>query len=369
VCARLDGQLQSMARKYRLIYSRFADDLTFSTYLKAFPEDIAKLTDHPPAASAGPVLIELLRSNGFQINERKSRLQKRNERQEVTGLVVSRFPNVPRKLVRRVRAMLHAWEVFGHEAAQNDFSKFDKRHRAPWNKAPKFRNVVGGYIAYLTMVRGKADPIVMALRARYKSLDPSFGALEERSLHERAMECMWVLECENEMVQGTCFSMEGVGLVTCDHVLGTATHAFRPAAPGIKFPATVVIRSKSLDLAVLSLDSPIGPALVLDKDYRPKVGDQVNVLGFPNYQVGDSGYFISQRIAGLRPASGVLRALVDGPIAAGMSGGPVLDSEAKVIGVIVSGAENLSQANMTERHGFVPSHVLTKLLKENGLIA
>ena len=98
------------------------------------------------------------------------------------------------------------------------------------------------------------------------------------------------------------------------------------------------------------------------------MGDLVNLAGFPNYQFGDTGHFLHLRIASLRNAAGQPRALIEGAIAAGMSGGPVVDMEGRIIGVIVSGAESLSQANMTERHGFIPSSVLLDFLRENEIL-
>jgi S1-C subfamily serine protease len=50
-----------------------------------------------------------------------------------------------------------------------------------------------------------------------------------------------------------------------------------------------------------------------------------------------------------------------------MSGGPVVDSDGRVIGVIVSGADVISQANMTERHGFIPAATLVRFLRASGL--
>ena len=80
------------------------------------------------------------------------------------------------------------------------------------------------------------------------------------------------------------------------------------------------------------------------------------------------GFFLPQRVVSLRSAPGQLRVLVDGPIAAGMSGGPVVDANGRAIGVVVSGAETLSQANLTERHGFIPSEILKKFLSDNKLL-
>src|SRR5207237_1389363 len=94
--------------------------------------------------------------------------------------------------------------------------------------------------------------------------------------------------------------------------------------------------------------------------------DLVTLGGFPNYQFGDTPYVIHPRIAAIRRASGQPRLLVEGSIAAGMSGGPVVDATGRVIGVVVSGAETLSQANMTERHGFISIETVIQFLRSSG---
>jgi hypothetical protein len=38
---------------------------------------------------------------------------------------------------------------------------------------------------------------------------------------------LWVLECETSCKQGTAFALEDVGLVSCEHVLGPDTRAFK----------------------------------------------------------------------------------------------------------------------------------------------
>jgi hypothetical protein len=55
---------------------------------------------------------------GFAVNEKKTRVQRRNAAQGVTGLVVNDRVAVPRTTVRRLRAILHRARREGL-AAQN----------------------------------------------------------------------------------------------------------------------------------------------------------------------------------------------------------------------------------------------------------
>jgi RNA-directed DNA polymerase len=159
ICAKMDAQLLRLAQRHRCIYTRYADDITFSTSMPSFPTAIARINS-AGQMEAGNELVQIITENGFEINPRKVRLRTRNQRQEVTGLIVNEFINVPRRFIRQIRAMLHAWEEYGLDAAQEEFrTKYDRKHRSPDRKPPSFARVVKGKIDYLGMVRGKHDRI------------------------------------------------------------------------------------------------------------------------------------------------------------------------------------------------------------------
>jgi RNA-directed DNA polymerase len=103
----LDIQLTALAARYSCTYSRYADDLTFSTNEAVFPEAIAEVSAlHVPTAGKG--LIKVVTHNDFAINPLKTRLQYHDSQQLVTGLIVNRRVNVPYAYRHRVRAMAHA---------------------------------------------------------------------------------------------------------------------------------------------------------------------------------------------------------------------------------------------------------------------
>ncbi len=99
----LDIHLAKLAKRNRLTYTRYADDLTFSTNLKVFPEAVAKqVSEH--VWQLGPELISTIGSCGFSINDLKTRMLYRSSRQEVTGLVVNDKVSVPVEYRRWARA-------------------------------------------------------------------------------------------------------------------------------------------------------------------------------------------------------------------------------------------------------------------------
>jgi RNA-directed DNA polymerase len=179
IASDLDRRLTRLARNMRMHYSRYADDITFSTKAPAFSPAILVMEDQGRAngiVRCGPVLSEAIKAAGFTINDGKVRLQRRHVRQSVTGLTVNTRVNVGRQRIRQLRAMLHAWRKFGLDnAARTHFEKHGgqgrTRNRVGEGKA--FRSVVYGQLAYIKMVRGPEDPVFLNLCAQLINLDPN----------------------------------------------------------------------------------------------------------------------------------------------------------------------------------------------------
>lgn len=90
----LDIHLARLAKRNRLSYTRYADDITFSTSLSNFPENIAKKNELHEW-ELGEHLIKTIRDCGFNINHKKTRMLYKTSRQEVTGIVVNDQVGVP----------------------------------------------------------------------------------------------------------------------------------------------------------------------------------------------------------------------------------------------------------------------------------
>jgi len=104
----LDIHLVKLAARNGCRYTRYADDLTFSTNQKKFPSSIAKTTgENNNEWLPGSELTRLVQHSGFELNPKKTRMQYRDSRQEVTGLIVNRKINVRSEYRRKVRAMVH----------------------------------------------------------------------------------------------------------------------------------------------------------------------------------------------------------------------------------------------------------------------
>ena len=172
ICAKMDSELQRLARDSRSWYTRYADDITFSTSRKRFPADLV-LPNAAGQVQVGRRLSEVIEQNGFSVNQDKVRLLGQHQRQVVTGVTVNHITNVPKRFANQIRAMLYAWKQFGLEAAQRDWEeKYDHKIRGPGHSAPRFELVLKGKIEYLGMIKGDDSLTYLRFLDQLGDLDP-----------------------------------------------------------------------------------------------------------------------------------------------------------------------------------------------------
>lgn len=99
----LDVRLAKLARRYGLHYTRYADDLTFSTNSRTFPTEVAA-PDENGHWAAGNALEKAIVRAGFALNPKKTRMQLKQSRQDVTGIVVNEKVNIRSEYHREARA-------------------------------------------------------------------------------------------------------------------------------------------------------------------------------------------------------------------------------------------------------------------------
>lgn len=183
LCAKLDSQLQKLAKEHRSTYTRYADDITFSTSRTKFPTGLAFFSSETGKLEIGDELKTIIQENGFEINERKSRLQPYSKRQEVTGLTVNLFPNVRRDYVREIRGMLHAWQIYGLDAAEATYrAKYAGKHPEDEREHLSFKKVVQGKLNFLKMVKGENNRVYLNLVKWLWRLDPELAQPEITTL-------------------------------------------------------------------------------------------------------------------------------------------------------------------------------------------
>lgn len=93
VCRNLDNRLSKLCAKQNWHYTRYCDDITISGSTN-------------PAAQLRTI-TSIIESEGFSVNDDKTRLRRSHQRQTVTGLVVNERVSVPRERKRILRAICH----------------------------------------------------------------------------------------------------------------------------------------------------------------------------------------------------------------------------------------------------------------------
>jgi len=109
----LDVHLLRLAKKYKLTYTRYADDITFSTNEKEFPKAIASQAKSSAHWILGIKLVQEIVKSGFKINDAKTRMSYKTSRQSVTGLIVNSKVNIAHEYYRQTRAMCDCLFKYG----------------------------------------------------------------------------------------------------------------------------------------------------------------------------------------------------------------------------------------------------------------
>ncbi|CAN5209504.1 hypothetical protein BH09SUM1_BH09SUM1_07870 [soil metagenome] len=139
VCKRMDTRLAGLAAKFGAVYTRYADDMTFSG-------------DEKFAAQLGnffEFVRKIISQEGFTINWAKRRIMRKGSRQNVTGIVVNNRPTLARSERKLLRATLHRWKTTGNFDAPADVA----------NKKEWLR----GKLSYLSMVDPKSAGPLFAM--------------------------------------------------------------------------------------------------------------------------------------------------------------------------------------------------------------
>lgn len=161
ICDNLDRRLAGLAKRFGLHYTRYADDITFSSMHNIYQTN----------SQFRKELERIIKDQRFTINEAKTRLQKRGARQEVTGLIVSDKLNVTRNYVQDVRNILYMWDRYGYNVAYSKFFPMYKAEKGHIKKGdPDLINVIEGKLLYLKMVKGEEDSVYQKLYEKFCKL-------------------------------------------------------------------------------------------------------------------------------------------------------------------------------------------------------
>jgi len=170
ICQRLDYLLSAVAKRFGLKYSRYADDITFSSLHNVYQTESDFIKE----------LHRIIAEQGFHIKESKTRLQKEGCRKEVTGLLVNDKVNVHKRYIKQLRMWLYYWENYGYERAYGFFLQQYSTDKAHTTKGkPDMVNVIGGKLDYLKMVKGAENELYLKLRKRFNKLTSRYNFIEK----------------------------------------------------------------------------------------------------------------------------------------------------------------------------------------------
>jgi len=128
ICRKIDSRLYGYSSKSGWKYSRYADDLIFST-----------TSDDSQPHRLIKSISSIISEEGFKVNQSKTRLMRSPNRQTVTGLVVNDEVTLSRRDLKRMRAFFHQCSSKGLDFMSNKIGK-------------DALSVARGYISYVEMV-------------------------------------------------------------------------------------------------------------------------------------------------------------------------------------------------------------------------
>lgn len=341
ICFRMDREYHAFCKGKGLRYTRYADDLTFSTYANPrvfFSEDVPS-TGRVDIEKINPEINDIIIRNGFAINESKLRFSGFRAQKQVTGLVVNDFVNVRRSKVREVRATLHCVKEKGLQEAERILSEKYKRNTS-------IESHLRGKISWIGSIKGLGDPVYRRLVERFNKLFPANSIMLQPTPSEMKERSVWIVENEkigrpdNPCSQGTAFFLKGVGLITAFHCVEDASNIeiYHHSKLSNKFPVQLGKYCAHRDIAIIKHNIPESEYFELEKsDSTPFVGHSVTALGYPDFAPGHRLSFRTGSISSIPTISAVACLEVSAMLSQGMSGGPILCENGKVIAIAHKG--------------------------------
>ena len=162
VCFEMDKDLSETSKEYGVTYTRYADDITFSSMINSF--------------DVGNIFLKkitmIIEKYDFSINDKKTRLQNKDKRQSVTGLVVNEKVNVKRIFIKELRSLIHLVNKYGIGMANYIYKSNGLKKQSyinnKSNTIPNINDVIIGKLLFLKMVKGYDNSTYLTLKNKYE---------------------------------------------------------------------------------------------------------------------------------------------------------------------------------------------------------
>lgn len=395
ICYRLDYNLNNLAKKYNCKYTRYADDITISTTRLTMPIEIAYINEKQEI-ELNEKLEKIILDNSFYINKNKTKLRYLNYRQEVTGLVVNEKVNVPKIFIKKLRSESN---YFKYEKYQEYGKKYLKLEKIDEDKIKEIcRKHIIGKLNYLKMVRGKTDKVFLKYAKQFNEIfDVNQFDVSYLDKSEYVKERCYIIHDFEDSYNGTGFLTKEYGLITCTHnfLNQESVEGFYEKIKnedlntnlyekyGLKFLChrknetqkqlldLFITKSNYIkDVCNCKIDMRKKKFDKVRIDYEPQIGEEVLAFGFGNYfnENNNSFKMISYKIVSKDKNDLREYYALDRPVVHGMSGGPVLNQNMEVIGILAVGSaysyeEFNSQIYNDGSNGFFALKDIKDLLK------
>ena len=156
---------------------------------------------------------------------------------------------------------------------------------------------------------------------------------------------------------GTAFVVADGRMLTNNHVVEGCGRMVARNAVGAEQPAPVLATDRQRDLALLSIPSSFGPPLSFRREPDVRRGETVVTYGFPLFGLLSNGPTLTtgdiSALSGLRDNQTNFQ--ISAPVQPGNSGGPLLDSNGNVVGIVVAKLNAARIAEITD--GDIPQNV------------
>jgi len=197
------------------------------------------------------------------------------------------------------------------------------------------------------MIRGKADVLCTSLEIVGSKLLAQLPASVLRGESTRKpefyKEAVWVVTGEDKdgrtRCNGTAFYLTGVGFVGARHTVENVEdvvvwYLVRAAAPFDKIKIEAYRKNDNVDISVYKT-AAYSHAGFCAANTDVVTGQAVYVLGYPSWNTSADGtLFFPTHVTQGRTISCIRRFGVSGSLLSGTSGGPALDENGQVVGVV-----------------------------------
>ncbi|OUO35056.1 reverse transcriptase domain-containing protein [Olsenella sp. An290] len=377
ICFKMDRALLNFAANSGFTYTRYADDLVFSS-TSAY--SARKMVDQGKNVVDGinRFIIDTIESNGFEINERKVHVANRGSRQIVNGIIVNQKCNIRRSQYREFRALFHRWIREGCSSAAAAYFGNKKNH------CYKAKLCDGDELcdekSFVRHIRGRLDYFSMVVGVNGHPTEPmaKLWTLFHQAAHERvpyltfeksAVQLSYVFDSK-EKNDAVAAESSGVIvrdiLLTCAHGLPEeSTDANGDAVPieiRTAFDERFYIKASSFrkcsgfDFAFVLLDAKLGNMGVrsINTAYLPQAGETIYASGYAGGKM--PSHCVQASVLPNRYGNGSI--VVDRAFIKGMSGGPVFNTRHEVIGIVLKGSDESSYSRDGE---FLPFSAIADL--------